>query len=333
MKLELLMLLPLMMVGVILQFTPLLTRPGIFFGATVDISFPQSTDGRRLLRSYRLQMALWTVIAMAVMLPLFPEHAAALIVLPMLLLFVGGVFSYWLKFREIHERYGTPVPEVRQAELSTPEQQRILSLWLCVPPFVWLAAVAFYLQSHWNQIPEQFPVHWGADGQPNGWATRSFQGVYGPVLLAAFLGALFLLFALMLLRASRNTTMRHVTVTILLLMLYPVSFAFGMVALLPLMTFPIWLIPGVTIASVAVLLAWSIRKITARAATDVVPEPRNDSYWKAGMFYYNPDDPAIFVSKRVGIGYTVNFANKLSWLVMLGILLMALLPALLLRQR
>ena len=333
MKLELLMLLPLMMVGVILQFTPLLTRPGIFFGATVDISFPQSTDGRRLLRSYRLQMALWTVIAMAVMLPLFPEHAAALIVLPMLLLFVGGVFSYWLKFREIHERYGTPVPEVRQAELSTPEQQRILSLWLCVPPFVWLAAVALYLQSHWNQIPEQFPVHWGADGQPNGWATRSFQGVYGPVLLAAFLGALFLLFALMLLRVSRNTTMRHVTVTILLLMLYPVSFAFGMVALLPLMTFPIWLIPGVTIASVAVLLAWSIRKITARAATDVVPEPRNDSYWKAGMFYYNPDDPAIFVSKRVGIGYTVNFANKLSWLVMLGILLMALLPALLLRQR
>ena len=47
------------------------------------------------------------------------------------------------------------------------------------------------------------------------------------------------------------------------------------------------------------------------------------------MFYYNPDDPAIFVSKRVGIGYTMNFANKMSWLVMAGILLIALLPALL----
>ncbi len=51
------------------------------------------------------------------------------------------------------------------------------------------------------------------------------------------------------------------------------------------------------------------------------------------MFYYNPDDPAIFVSKRVGIGYTMNFANKVAWLVMLGILLMALLPALLLKVK
>ena len=65
----------------------------------------------------------------------------------------------------------------------------------------------------------------------------------------------------------------------------------------------------------------------------MVPEPQSDSYWKAGMFYYNPDDPAIFVSKRVGIGYTMNFANKVSWLVMLGILLMALLPALLLKAK
>ena len=81
------------------------------------------------------------------------------------------------------------------------------------------------------------------------------------------------------------------------------------------------------------LFVWSIPKITAPAATDVVPEPQSDSYWKAGMFYYNPDDPAIFVSKRVGIGYTMNFANKMSWLVMLGILLIALLPALLLKTK
>ena len=333
MKLELLMLLPLVMVGVILQFTPLLTRPGIFFGATVDVAFPQGSDGRRLLRSYRLQVALWTVIAMAVMLPLFPDHPAALIALPMLLLFVGATFSYWLKFREIHEHYGRSAPEVRHAELSTPEQQKTLSLWLCVPPFVWLAAVAFYLQSHWSAIPAQFPVHWGVDGQPNGWASRTFTGVFGPVLLAAFLDAFFLLFTLALRRITRNTTMRHVTITILLLLMYPISFAFGMVGLLPLVKFPMWLVPGVTLATAFILIYWSYRKISTPVSVDQVPEPQRDSYWKAGLFYYNPDDPAIFVSKRVGIGYTVNFANKLAWLVMLGILLIALLPVLLLRPK
>lgn len=47
---------------------------------------------------------------------------------------------------------------------------------------------------------------------------------------------------------------------------------------------------------------------------------RNQDHWKLGVFYVNPDDPAIFVKKRFGIGYTVNFAHPKSWIV-LGALL------------
>ena len=35
----------------------------------------------------------------------------------------------------------------------------------------------------------------------------------------------------------------------------------------------------------------------------------DDSYWKLGMFYYNPHDPSIFVEKRYGIGWTINFGR------------------------
>ncbi len=333
MKPEFLFLIPLLLLGVLWEFTPLIARQGIFFGATVDPDFRRSHDGRRLLLSYRLQVALWTAMAMVLCLLLPVPNPALAVLASTLLLIVGGLFSYWLKFRTVHERYGRRVPEIRSAELSPRPELKPFSLWPCVPPFVWLAGVAFYLQAHWDQIPESFPVHWGANGLPNGWATRSFQGVYGPILLAVFLNVFFLLFAMVLLRASRNTTMRHVTVTILLLLMYPVSFAFGMVGLLPLVTFPMWLVPVVTLGTVLVLIVWSMVKVTSHTAADAVPEPQNDSYWKAGMFYYNPDDPAIFVSKRVGIGYTMNFANKMSWLVMLGILLLALLPMLLLRPK
>jgi len=41
-----------------------------------------------------------------------------------------------------------------------------------------------------------------------------------------------------------------------------------------------------------------------------------ESSWKAGVFYVNPDDPALFVPKRFGIGYTLNFAHPLSWLIL-----------------
>ena len=37
--------------------------------------------------------------------------------------------------------------------------------------------------------------------------------------------------------------------------------------------------------------------------------PDDDSHWKAGLFYVNPDDPAILVPKRLGIGWTINFGR------------------------
>jgi len=333
MKLEILFTaLPLALVAIIFQIMPLLTRRGIFFSATVDPEFPQSAEGRRLLRSYRWQAALWTVLAFALAVPLATTRPQFGATLPALVLVAGIGFSYWLKFREVHDRYGLRRPEVREASLSTAEEKESINPWLVIPPFVAIAAVAIYLNAHWSQIPEQFPVHWGVNGLPNRWASRDFAGVYGPLLIATFINLFFVVFAWVLLRMSRKSTMRYVTVRMLELLLYPLTFTFVVVALLPLMRIPLWLAPSVLLAFIAGIFYWSYRKITAPSGQDEVPEPQNDSYWKAGVFYYNPNDPAIFVSKRVGIGYTMNFANKMSWVVLVGILLMALLPALLMRK-
>ncbi|MEX3564040.1 DUF5808 domain-containing protein [Corynebacterium phoceense] len=35
----------------------------------------------------------------------------------------------------------------------------------------------------------------------------------------------------------------------------------------------------------------------------------NDHLYKAGMFYYNPDDPAVLVEKRFGVGIDFNYAR------------------------
>lgn len=36
---------------------------------------------------------------------------------------------------------------------------------------------------------------------------------------------------------------------------------------------------------------------------------RDPSNYKWGYFYSNPNDPRIFVPKRIGIGWTVNFGK------------------------
>lgn len=48
----------------------------------------------------------------------------------------------------------------------------------------------------------------------------------------------------------------------------------------------------------------------------------DDAYWKFGVFYYNPEDPAIFIEKRFGIGWTINWGRRSSWLIILGFLVM-----------
>jgi uncharacterized membrane protein len=43
----------------------------------------------------------------------------------------------------------------------------------------------------------------------------------------------------------------------------------------------------------------------------------DNALWKWGLFYVNRDDPSILVEKRFGLGYTLNFGNPHSILLLL----------------
>ena len=44
----------------------------------------------------------------------------------------------------------------------------------------------------------------------------------------------------------------------------------------------------------------------------------DDKYWLLGsMFYNNPEDPALFVAKRVGVGYTINIGRTAGKVIMI----------------
>jgi uncharacterized membrane protein len=45
-------------------------------------------------------------------------------------------------------------------------------------------------------------------------------------------------------------------------------------------------------------------------------DKNNFELWKWGIFYYNPKDSNLVVSKRNGLGWTFNFAHKVSFVVM-----------------
>jgi uncharacterized membrane protein len=58
-------------------------------------------------------------------------------------------------------------------------------------------------------------------------------------------------------------------------------------------------------------------------AIEQFPKFRNEAHWKAGFIYWNPDDPAVLVPKRSGLGLTYNFANKWTWVLIIVTLAVA----------
>jgi len=79
----------------------------------------------------------------------------------------------------------------------------------------------------------------------------------------------------------------------------------------------IWIILGpiFVIAAISIVSVWLMPK----------KERPPDSAW-SGPFYSNREDPSIFVPKRYGIGYTLNFANPWSWVVLFLIVAAATAP-------
>jgi uncharacterized membrane protein len=68
----------------------------------------------------------------------------------------------------------------------------------------------------------------------------------------------------------------------------------------------------------------------SRLTSSTVPigDRTPDRYWKLGILYFNRDDPAVLVEKRFGLGYSLNFARPIAWMIVLLALIGPLVPIL-----
>ena len=187
--------------------------------------------------------------------------------------------------------------------------------WLVVMLVLGVAAVVTGIVRA-DELPAPYPVHFGMAGDPDRFSERSL----GTILMPAVVGQLcgISVFATLLLLKPEQR--RMVT---------PLS-ALGLVigggislsslaqylsddAVAPPWTF--WaLLAGITLATVWVVVA------SVRAGREVEGADADGWRW-GGTLYVNPDDPDVFVSKRVGVGVTVNLGRPMGWLV-LGLIML-----------
>jgi uncharacterized membrane protein len=320
---------------------PLWERPGLYFAVTVSPEFRSSPTGRTIRRHYRTRATILIAIGWGLILAGAAPKRWPLLVLGMAWLGFGPLIAFLIGREAVMPHAAKPM--LAQEAMLAPRAAHLPGGWLLqAGPFAILAATALYLRARWDQIPELFPVHWGIDGQPNGWSARTPMGVYGPLALGAGIVAGIALLAYAVLREARvvrvpgvrmpTRDFPHQVGYFLIAMEYFLAAALSFVALLPLTGAPnIVFVLGATIVVLALAFggahwlnqgrAHTLSPAALPGADGVFGDGTLDQHWKLGMFYFNPDDAALLVEKRIGIGYTLNFARPLAWLIMALILL------------
>jgi len=352
---DLVLILEILIVAALIHLLPRLTRREIFFAVTVSSGYRETQEARKTMLRFRAAVRIHALIAISLVVASRIEHVNWLAISAIYWL-VGGCFVAFLRARRETLPHAQSPASQREAAVAPRPSSIIGSWWLQASPFAILAVTAAYLHFNWDQIPVKFPVHWGLNGKPNGWSTRSFSGVYGPLLLGACicLGLALLSYGIQhwtrQVRASgvgaaHESFFRSSQRGIILITELFLAATFAWTGWLPLQPQVDSQMPGMipiffgTVLFLLSVVGWLIYtgqggENLSRAGSGPSPaspelptgDRTPDQCWKAGVIYINRNDPAVLVEKRFGVGYTLNFGHPISW-VLLGSLV--LIPALL----
>ena len=329
-------------------FIPRFTRPDLYFAVTVAPEFRDSRQGRFILRRYRQRLIAVSALTLGLLGALALTRAFPLTPLA-LLLQLAALFAVFYRARRLVLPHALAPTSVREALIGKPNR-RVPGGWVIASgPFALLFACAGYLCVHWRQIPVRLVLHWGADGQPDRWAARGLGTVFLPLLIAAVVLLAMTLFLYGIahwlrpiyaggLQGAHESRFRRTTSIMLLAVEYCIAVLFSWLAARPLLPASLQrppaalaILPGLIAVAVAAILMW-LGQGGNRIPSPQRPEPdsttpvgdrTDDRFWKLGVFYFNRDDPSVMVEKRFGIGYTLNFAHPVAWVI---ILLLVLVP-------
>ena len=305
-------------------FLPRWTRPDFFFAVTVPPGFQETTDARRILLAYRAILLGFAVADIATL--SLDGHGVQAGFPAAVLIQMVGFFCAILVAHRRALPHSVAAPAMIEVDLTAPPETFPGGPMAPFLPLGALAALAWWVSHNWDRVPERLPVHWGLEG-PNRWVARTPLGVYGFVAVHAAICLSLILTAWGILHWSRRVTttgpgaakerrFRRLNVQLGLLLAYVVAAQAWIVMLRPeaLGAWWAWALLALTAIFVIGLVriqGGSPRVVSGTAAAGG-GDRTSDSCWKLGIFYFNTKDPSVFVAKRFGIGYDLNFGNRWS---------------------
>src|SRR5262249_1849636 len=139
---------------------------------------------------------------------------------------IVGTMGAFLRERSVVHRIVGETPDVREADLATASDHLPRWFVVVVIPFAIPALAALYLSAHWDEMPPQFPTHWGGAG-PDRWAKKSVAGAYGALLSGSGMMLAFLALVLGIYYGARRTPQRDFIMKIMVGAMFMLAFSVG----------------------------------------------------------------------------------------------------------
>jgi hypothetical protein len=185
-----------------------------------------------------------------------------------------------------------------------------------------LVAAGVVLAVFWGDVPDRWIVHWGVHG-PDGWTTKTPGSAALPLGIGLLSWLLFDGLAYGIARATGGLP-RELT-AVVATVVRAAGLAIALVCAALALALPLWQprsplpiavgVPLVIAGVVGAAMVWAWRETRRlRAAGVGLPEGYT------GVFYSNPRDSRLWVPKLAGLGWTINFAHRRAWPVLIALI-------------
>ena len=249
--------------------------------------------------------------------------------------------------------WGAGLKQVRIADLASHSKDEMLPSYMYVLPLIITIGLMVYTASQYSLLPDMIPMHWGVSGQPDVFSTKTpFSAISSMLILLVIQGMMLGINAMAKRSGIKLTSAKKkssqiqqlafrkytswflflttILITILCGFLQLVTIHEGLGSDVLMMAMPLGFL--LIILIVTAVYAFKVGQGGSRIRVTAEDEETigttyvdDDHYWKAGVFYVNKNDPSIFVEKRFGVGWTINFGNPIGYVILFGPLLLILL--------
>jgi uncharacterized membrane protein len=343
--------------GGLMAATPLLTPATENFAVTVPSAVKSSPELRRLRTGYIAAVAAATIVASVTSAVAFARAGADAALATgwylagfglVLAVSFAGYFVCRACVRALKLREGWRAETNRTSAvlLGGDDAIRMPSLAWGIAYLVDAALAAGLAWALYPSMPGRIPFQFDFSGAVTMTVEKNFLAAAFPALLVAFLGIVLFASQLAIVHAKRavnpNAPQASARANLLFtraqcryLIGLGVGLCTAVAVVMPLSMAELLSLKSAGVVVVAVVLvcvAFGVRlsfvygqsgsRLLERwkAAPDSRAMPQDaDASWKLGVFYADASDPSVFVPKRFGVGWTLNFARPAAWLCVLAL--------------